>query len=80
MRFPTWGAACRTLARRLSDLDTSFADIVDRLRHELALRYLNEPNLSLTQVSFLLGYAGPSAFTHACRRWTGKTPREIHRG
>ena len=74
------GLSERTLARRLSDLDTSFAEIVDRLRHELALRYLNEPNLSLTEVSFLLGYAGPSAFTHACRRWTGKTPREIQRG
>ena len=74
------GLSERTLARRLSDLDRSFAEIVDRLRHELALRYLNEPNLSLTEVSFLLGYAGPSAFTHACRRWTGKTPREIQRG
>ncbi len=74
------GLSERTLARRLSDLDTSFAEIVDGLRHDLALRYLNEPNLSLTQLSFLLGYAGPSAFTHACRRWTGKTPKEMRRG
>jgi AraC-like DNA-binding protein len=74
------GLSERTLARRLSDLDASFAEIVDSLRHELALRYLNEPNLSFTQLSFLLGYAGPSAFTHACRRWTGKTPREMRRG
>jgi AraC-like DNA-binding protein len=71
------GLSERTLARRLNDLGTSFGDIVDGLRHELALRYLNEPYLSLTEVSFLLGYAGPSAFTHACRRWTGKMPKEI---
>ncbi len=73
------GLSERTLARRLSDLGTSFADIVDGLRHELALRYLNERNLSLTQVSFLLGYAGQSAFSTACRRWTGRTPKEMRR-
>ncbi len=74
------GLSERTLTRRLSDLDTSFADVVNRLRHELALRYLNEPNLSLTQVSFLLGYAGQSAFSTAFRRWTGRTPKEIRQG
>ena len=74
------GLSERTLTRRLNGHGTSFAEIVDGLRHELALRYLNERNLSLTQVSFLLGYAGQSAFSTAFRRWTGRTPKEIRQG
>jgi AraC-like DNA-binding protein len=74
------GLSERTLNRRLNDLGTSFADIVDGLRHELALRYLNDRNLSLTQISFLLGYAGQSAFSTAFRRWTGRAPKEMRRG
>ena len=74
------GLSERTLTRRLNDHGTSFAEIVDGLRHQLALRYLNERHLSLTQVSFLLGYAGQSAFSTAFRRWTGKTPKDIRGG
>jgi AraC-like DNA-binding protein len=71
------GMSERTLVRRLGELDTSFADIVDRLRRDLARKYLNEQDLSLTHVAFLLGYSHQSAFSSACRRWTGKAPREL---
>jgi AraC-like DNA-binding protein len=40
------GMSERTLARRFSDFGTSFGDIVDGLRHELALRYLNDRDIS----------------------------------
>ena len=70
------GMSVRTLARRLSDLGVTFAQILDELRHDLALRYLRDPNLSLSQIAFLLGYSELSAFSHAFRRWTRTTPGE----
>lgn len=71
------GMSERTLLRRLAEHDTSFSQMVERLRHDLALKYLSEQNLSLTQIAFLLGYSNQSAFTTACRRWTGRPPREL---
>ena len=71
------GMSERTLVRRLAELGTSFADIVDRLRHDLTRKYVNQQDLSLTHIAFLLGYSNQSAFSTACRRWTGKAPREL---
>jgi AraC-like DNA-binding protein len=68
------GMSIRTLARRLADLGVSFGQILDEFRHDLALRYLRDPNLNLSQVAFLLGYSELSAFSHAFRRWTKTTP------
>ena len=68
------GMSVRTLARRLGDLGVTYAQILDELRHDLALRYLRDPNLSLSQIAFLLGYSELSAFSHAFRRWTRTTP------
>ena len=45
-------------------------------RRELALRYLEDPNKSATDVTFLLGFSGQSAFSRAFRRWTGSSPTE----
>jgi len=70
------GMSVRTLARRLGDLGVSFGQILDELRHDMALRYLRDPNLSLSQIAFLLGYSELSAFSHAFRRWTTTTPGE----
>jgi AraC-like DNA-binding protein len=70
------GMSVRTLTRRLGDLGVSFAQILDELRHDLALRYLRDPNLSLSQIAFLLGYSELSAFSHAFRRWARTTPGE----
>ena len=71
------GMSSRTLARRLDDLGTSFGQILDGTRHQLAVRYLGEPNARASQIAFLLGYSEPSAFNHAFRRWTGVSPSEF---
>jgi len=71
------GMSERTLMRRLGELDTSFASILEGLRKDLAAKYLAQDNLSFTHIAFLLGYANPSAFSVACKRWTGKSPREV---
>ncbi|MFO0592803.1 MAG: AraC family transcriptional regulator [Polyangiaceae bacterium] len=64
----------RTLKRRLQEENTTFQDIVDAVRCDLAKRYLGEPRMPLGEVSFLLGFSEPSAFHRAFKRWTGQTP------
>ncbi len=71
------GMSKRTLGRRLDKLGISFGQILDRVRYQLALRYLGEPEVKISQISYLLGYSEPSAFNHAFRRWTGKSPSEF---
>ena len=69
----------RTLARRLSEDRLNFTKILHQLRHDLALRYLNDRQMHVSKIAWLLGFNDVSAFTHACKRWTGKTPSEMRR-
>jgi len=71
------GVSIRTLERRLAEEGVSFLDVLDDLRFELAKRYLHEPNLPISEIAWLLGYADPSAFSHSFRRWTGKPPTQV---
>jgi AraC-like DNA-binding protein len=65
----------RTLSRRLADEDTSFRDILDDVRRELACALLQDRSLSIADVAFFLQYSEPAAFHRAFRRWTGRTPQ-----
>jgi AraC-like DNA-binding protein len=70
------GMRPRTLARRLASEKLSFAEILAELRVDLAKHYLNDEALAISEIAWLLGYQEVSTFTHAFKRWTGKTPRE----
>jgi AraC-like DNA-binding protein len=70
------GMSQRTLARRLSSEGLTFAGILTELRADLAERYLQDEDLTISQISWLLGYREVSAFTRAFKHWTGKTPSE----
>jgi AraC-like DNA-binding protein len=67
----------RTLARKLSDEGLNFTEILQQLRRDLAVRYLDDRKLHVSKIAWLLGFHEVSAFTHACKRWTGKTPRQM---
>jgi AraC-like DNA-binding protein len=69
------GLSQRTFARRLSLESLTFSEILESLRRDLAEQYLADPDLSISQIAWILGYRENSAFAHAFRRWTGKTPR-----
>ena len=71
------GMSKRTLARRLSDEGLNFTEILQQLRRDLAVRYLDDRKLHVSKIAWLLGFNEVSAFTHAFKRWTGKTPREM---
>ena len=71
------GVSPRTLARRLAAEKTNFNAVLDNLRRDLARRYLQERDLPISEVAWLLGYREPSAFNHAFRRWNGTTPKRV---
>lgn len=64
----------RTLQRKLAESNTTYQKLVDDTRRDLALRYMEDPGKSITDVTFLLGFSGQSAFTRAFRRWAGMSP------
>ena len=70
------GMSERTLRRRLQAEGASFADLTSRLRHELALHYLADRDLSLIEIALLLGYGEQSSFSAAFKSWTGMPPGE----
>jgi AraC-like DNA-binding protein len=67
----------RTLQRKLADEKTSYKDILDQTRRELANQYLRQGCLSVSEVTYLLGFSEPSNFARAFKRWTGCTPSEF---
>lgn len=71
------GMSRRTLGRRLAAEGLTFAGVLAELRVDLAKSQLREGTLTISQIAWLLGYREVSGFTHAFKRWTGKTPREI---
>lgn len=68
--------SARTLQRKLAQAGTTYMQLVDDTRKDIALRYIDDPHLSITDITFLLAFSYPSAFTRAYKRWTGKTPTE----
>jgi len=68
------GMSRQTLYRRLKAEGTSFAEVLDRLRHRMAADYLTARKVSVNQAAYLVGFSEPSSFVRAFRRWTGMTP------
>jgi AraC-like DNA-binding protein len=67
------GMSPRTFARRLNEDGTSYREIVDDLRCDLARTFLKN-GMSLSEIAFSLGYKDQSAFSVAYKRWTGTAP------
>src|SRR5262249_23670952 len=59
------GMSERTLARKLSDEGLNFTQILQQLRRDLAVRYLDDRKLHVSKIAWLLGFHEVSAFTHA---------------
>jgi AraC-like DNA-binding protein len=70
------GISRRTLQRRLSSLDASFKQLLQGVREELSLRYLDDPRLAITEIALLLGYSDQASFSNAFRSWRGCAPTE----
>jgi AraC-like DNA-binding protein len=64
----------RTLQRKLAKENTSYQEILDKTRYDLAQSYLHETQLTITDVAYMLGFTEPSAFYRAFKKWHGMTP------
>ena len=69
----------RTLQRRLKDRDTNFQQLLQRVKTNLAGKYLEDKSLSIIEIALLLGYGDPSSFSAAFKSWNGITPTEFRR-
>jgi len=68
------GLGPRTFQRRLSDEGLSYQQLLANCRKERAADLLLEPNVSIGEISDMLGYSSHSHFTRAFKRWVGATP------
>ena len=64
----------RTLRRKLEAEGTSFSDLLDSVRHALAIDFLNTSVLSTDDIAAALGFSDSASFRRAFKRWTGKSP------
>lgn len=70
----------RTLQRRLKEEGSSFRQVLDATREELARHYLSSSSMSGAEISFLLGFEDPNSFFRAFHAWTGETPEQARLG
>ena len=70
------GVSRRTLQRRLAQRDTNFMQLLGEVRSTLAVRYLADNRLVITEIAFLLGYSDLAAFSTAFRGWYECSPTE----
>ncbi|HEY1092938.1 MAG TPA: AraC family transcriptional regulator [Burkholderiaceae bacterium] len=70
------GLACRTVQRRLSEQGTSFSNLVNDLRVELAQRHVQGSARPLTDVAALLGFSAPSGFSRWYQGQFGCSPTQ----
>lgn len=66
-----------TLQFKLAKLETSFHDLMDATRMELAKSYAQQSAMTVTEMAFLLGFSDTSNFARAFKRWTGVSPTEF---
>ncbi len=64
----------RTLHRRLAEEGVTFRELTDDVRRQLGKAYLEEQELSVGEIAYLLGFSSVSVFHRAFRRWTNETP------
>jgi len=73
------GMSQRTLQRHLREEGKSYRMALEEFRREMSTHLLDQRKLAVYEVAFLLGYADPSSFHRAFRRWHRKSPRTYRR-
>lgn len=73
------GMSASTLHRRLAGEDSNFQMIKDQIRRERAMTLLRQGDSSVMAIAEELGFAEPSAFHRAFRKWTGRAPGQFRK-
>jgi AraC-like DNA-binding protein len=66
----------RTLHRKLADEGTTWQQLVDETRRDIAMRMIEDPRRPIGEITFELGFSQQSAFARAFRRWAGTSPTQ----
>jgi len=64
----------RTLQRRLSEENTTYKKVLEETRRQLAERFIRDRNLTLNEITYLLGFSEISSFSRSFKAWTGMAP------
>ena len=75
----TLGMSTRTLQRALKEEGTGFMELLNTTRMDIAKQYIQDKQMELTEVAFLLGFAELSTFSRSFKRWTGKSPMQYRK-
>ncbi len=65
----------RTLQRKLEEKGYTYKTLLEETRKELATQYIHNSRLSISEITYMLGFSEPSNFSRAFKRWTGKSPQ-----
>lgn len=68
--------SARVLSRRLQEEETSFQDLLDDVRKQLAVKYLKTTKLTVSEIAYRLNYEHPNNFARAFKKWTQKSPSD----
>jgi len=69
----------RKLQRQLQEKGTSFLSLLKETRKNIAIEYIRDKDMDLTEIAFLLGYAEQSTFSRSFKKWTGKPPSKFRK-
>jgi AraC-like DNA-binding protein len=70
------GISVRSLRRRLDEEGVSYSGLLNEARATLAKQMLGDPDRSIYETAYAMGFSDPSAFHRAFKRWTGMTPTQ----
>ena len=70
------GIGLRTLQRRLYEQGTNYKNILEQTRKKLTMDYIQQRHLTLSEISYLVGFSITANFHRAFKRWTNKSPGE----
>jgi AraC-like DNA-binding protein len=71
------GLSRQALYRQLRAEGATFQEVLDDLRHRMAIYYVSGRKVSVNEAAFLVGFSDPAAFSRAFKRWTGVSPRAM---
>lgn len=70
----------RKLHNKLAELDCRFQEVLDDTRRELAEQYMEQNEISVSEIAYMLGFSDCSNFSRSFKRWTGKSPSSYREG
>ncbi len=73
------GIPARSLRRKLREQGTSFRELFDQLRTQVAMKYLRDTEMTVEDIAYALGFSDTANFRHAFHRWTSTSPQDFRR-